>query len=68
MEDNLDFPFVDEDGAYGMQQVVSHLVSQGHRRIACIAPSPDFMLTHYRLQGFKDGLEKAGFTADDAFV
>lgn len=68
VEDNLDFPFVDEDGTYGMRQVISHLVAQGHRRIACIAPSPDLMFTHYRIRGFKEGLEEAGIGMDDALI
>jgi len=68
VEDNLNFPFVDEDGTYGMRQVVSHLVAQGHSRIACIVPSLDLMFTHYRIRGFKDGLEEAGLGVDDALI
>jgi LacI family transcriptional regulator len=67
-EDNLDFPFVDEDGSYGMKLVTEHLTSLGHKRIACIAPPPELMFAHYRLQGFRDGLTKAGLPADDALV
>jgi len=68
VEGNLDFPFVDEDGSHGMSLVIEHLTSLGHKRIACIAPPPELMFAHYRLQGFKDGLAEAGLPVDDALV
>jgi DNA-binding LacI/PurR family transcriptional regulator len=67
-EGELDFPFVDEDGTYGMKLVAMHLASQGHKRIACIAPPPELMFAHYRLKGFKDGLLEAGLPVDDALI
>ena len=65
-EDNYEFPYVDEDGLYGMRLLTRHLISLGHRRIACISPPPELMFAHYRLQGFKDGLAEAGIPTDDA--
>ncbi len=67
-EENIDFPFVDEDGTYGMKLVIEHLVSLGHRRIACISPPPELMFAHYRLQGFKEGLAEASLHTDDALI
>ena len=67
-EEQLDFPFVDEDGTYGMKLVVEHLASLGHQRIACIAPSSELMFAHYRLQGFKEGLAEASLQADDSLI
>jgi len=67
-EDKLDFPFVDEDSTYGMKLVVEHLTSLGHERIACLAPPPELMFAHYRLQGFKEGLAEAGLQADDSLI
>jgi LacI family transcriptional regulator len=58
-ESKQDFPFVDEDSAYGMRLITRHLTSQGHEHIALIAPPLDLMFTHYRLQGFKEGLADA---------
>ncbi|MBE9524442.1 MAG: LacI family DNA-binding transcriptional regulator [Chloroflexi bacterium] len=67
-DEKLDFPFVDEDGIYGMRLVTEHLASQGHQRIACIAPPNDLMFAHYRLGGFKDGLSEAGIPVNDALI
>jgi len=59
-EGELDFPFVDEDGAHGMRLVADHLVNLGHRRIACIASPPQMMFSHYRLIGLHARLEELG--------
>jgi len=67
-EEKIDFPFVDEDGTYGMKLVTKYLASLGHQRIACIAPPPNLMFAHYRLQGFKEGLMEAGIPADDSLI
>lgn len=67
-EENINFPFVDEDGTYGMKTVVEHLASLGHQRIACIAPSSELMFAHYRLQGFIEGLAEVGLEADDSLI
>jgi len=67
-DEKLDFPFVDEDGTYGMRLVTEHLASLGHQRIACIAPPNDLMFAHYRLRGFKEGLSEAGIPVNDALI
>jgi LacI family transcriptional regulator len=46
------FPFVDEDSAAGMRQLVQHLVDLGHQRIGFIAPPSGLMFGHYRLQSY----------------
>lgn len=68
VESELDYPFVDEDGSYGMSLVIEHLISLGHKRIACIAPPPELMFAYYRLEGFKAGLAEAGLPVDDALI
>ncbi|NOX63991.1 MAG: LacI family transcriptional regulator [Chloroflexi bacterium] len=67
-EDALDYPFVDEDGEYGMQLMVEHLVDLGHRRIACIAPPPHLMFAHYRMLGIHKAMEKAGLALQDELL
>ena len=67
-ETRLDFPYVDEDSAYGMKLVAEHLTGLGHRRIACIAPPLDLKFAQYRLQGFMNGLREAGIPKDDTLI
>lgn len=67
-EEKLDFPYVDEDGTHGMRSVIRHLTELGHKKIACIAPPPELMFAHYRLQGFKEGLAEASLPADDSLI
>jgi LacI family transcriptional regulator len=67
-EKENDFAYVDEDGVYAMRLVIQHLVSLGHRRIACIAPPPEMMFAAYRMQGFSDGMAEAGIEMDNALV
>ncbi len=54
--ENNDFHFVDEDGAYGIRQVVDHLISLGHTHLACIAEPRTLTKSYHRVQGFLDGL------------
>lgn len=65
-EEKNDFPYVDEDGAYGMRLITQHLISLGHRRIAYISPPPELMFAHYRSEGFKDAIAEASILTDDS--
>jgi len=67
-EGELDFPFVDEDGAFGMKLVADHLVSLGHQRIACIASPSDLMFTQFRLGGLQSRLEECIQPLDPGLV
>ncbi len=64
----LDFPFIDEDGAHGMAQIVAHLVAQGHRRIAFIGGPPELNFAHERLQGYRQALQTHHLPADPALI
>jgi LacI family transcriptional regulator len=56
-------PHVGVDGRAGIRELVGHLVSQGHRRIAFIAAPKDLTLAPDRLDGYRDGLSDAGYEA-----
>ncbi len=67
-ENHQAFPFVDEDGEYGMRMIVRHLTQEGHGRLAFIAAPDDLMFAHHRLQGFRAGLREAGIPIEEALV
>ncbi|MGB4594712.1 MAG: LacI family DNA-binding transcriptional regulator [Anaerolineaceae bacterium] len=60
---------VDIDNVAAAQMAVKHLISLGHRQIACIvnAPAPYSSATQ-RLEGYKSALEQAGVTYDEKLV
>jgi LacI family transcriptional regulator len=64
IEGELDFPFVDEDGEYGLRLIADHLVNLGHRRIACIASPPELMFSQYRLDGLRSRMEELNVPLD----
>ncbi len=67
-DSGLDFPFVDEDGAFGMELVAAHLVELGHFRIACIASPPELMFSNSRLDGLRSALTARGSSLDESLV
>lgn len=67
-EGDLDFPFVDVDGTQGMRLIGEHLISLGHRRIACIAPPPDLLFAEHRLIGLRQALEEQGLELSEELV
>jgi LacI family transcriptional regulator len=64
----LDFPWLDVDGASGMEQVTQHLIDRGHRRIAYLAAPEDLMFCYYRMNGYKRVLEKDGLRFSEDMV
>jgi DNA-binding LacI/PurR family transcriptional regulator len=56
----LDFPWVDVDGAAGVRQAVEHLLARGHRRIAALAWPENSRVGNDRLQGYFQALQAAG--------
>jgi len=55
----LDFCFVDVDGADGIRQAVEYLIDQGHTRIAVVAWPEDSRVGNERLQGYYDAMQAA---------
>jgi LacI family transcriptional regulator len=68
VEGEANFPFVDEDGAYGMRLVAGHLVQNGHTRVGCISSSPELTFTAYRLQGLRAGLAQLGVSLSEEAI
>ena len=64
----VEFAYVDEDGAAGMRSLVQHFVDLGHRRIAFIAPPPGLMFGRYRLAGYKEGMLDNGLDVDPKWI
>jgi LacI family transcriptional regulator len=50
------------------REIVEHLVSLGHRRIAHIKGHPDHGASGWRLAGYREGLAKAGIPLDPKLV
>ncbi len=62
------FPWVDVDGADGVEQAVNHLLALGHRRIACLAWPEESLTGQYRLVGYYRAMERAGLTVEPGWV
>ncbi|MBT3391995.1 MAG: LacI family DNA-binding transcriptional regulator [Chloroflexi bacterium] len=62
------YPWVDEDGEYGMRLLAHHLADLGHKSIAFIAAPDHLMFAHARLMGFREGLIERGIHLDPTMV
>lgn len=62
------FPYVDVDGAVGMQQVVEHLFALGHRRIAALAWPLGSRVGQNRLDGFLKAFRAAGLEVPEGYI
>lgn len=58
--DELDFPYVDVDGASGIAQAVQYLISRQHRCIAVIAWPEDSRVGNARLRGYHEAMQDCG--------
>jgi LacI family transcriptional regulator len=61
---------IDVDNRAAAREAVEHLLSCGHRRIACItnAPLSSYTVTEERLLGYRDALEAAGISYDEGLI
>lgn len=63
---NVDTVLTDNRGGAAMG--VQHLISHGHRRIACITDEPSMYTVQERLRGYGDALTRAGIEVDPTLI
>jgi DNA-binding LacI/PurR family transcriptional regulator len=66
--EKFDIPMVTINHLEGVRRVVSHLVGLGHRKIACIAYSPDNPHVQQRISAYCEVLNTAGITYDPHLI
>ncbi len=59
-----DFNWVDTDGQSGVNAAVTHLIAQGHQRIALLAWPEDSLSGNFRVLGYRQALAAAGVPFD----
>jgi DNA-binding LacI/PurR family transcriptional regulator len=64
----LQFPWLDIDGARGIELAVEHLVELGHRRIAALAWPETSRVGNNRMQGYIRALQKAGIPLQSELI
>lgn len=60
--------YVDNDNVWAMENVVNHLIEQGHRKIAFAGGEYQFTVNRHRLRGYKQALKKHGIVYDPLLV
>ncbi len=64
----LDFPWIDVDGAAGIQMAVSHLLEMGFTRIAALAWPETSRVGNNRMEGYFNALQAAGITPNPHWI
>ena len=63
-----DFPYVDVDGAEGLEQAVSYLIDRGHRRIGVLAWPEESRVGNDRMTGYFETMESAGLEVNPRWI
>lgn len=66
--DDLDVGYIAVDNVLGGEIAADYLVSLGHRRIATVTGSLNTQAGVYRLEGFKNVLQKKNISIPDEFI
>ncbi len=66
--DNGQFPYVSTDNHNGAYVACNHLLSNGHREIACIQGLPDTSANQERLSGYKEALSTHQVSVNEAYI
>lgn len=64
----LDFPWLDVDGAAGIAMAVTHLLQLGHQRIGALAWPETSRVGNNRMEGYFSALQSAGVIPDPAWI
>jgi DNA-binding LacI/PurR family transcriptional regulator len=64
----LDFCYVDVDGADGIRQAVDYLLGHGHQRIAVIAWPEESRVGNERMQGYREAMHAAHLSVQPEWV
>jgi DNA-binding LacI/PurR family transcriptional regulator len=59
-----EYSYIDIDGTTGVLQAVLHLVALGHRRIAYLGLDPSFGFSRFRLDGYREAIERSRLPYD----
>jgi LacI family transcriptional regulator len=65
---DLDAPSVDVDNEAGARTAVDHLLSLGHRRIACVVFDLSYVAAQERLAGYRAAMRAAGIEPDPRLI
>ncbi|NTU74952.1 MAG: LacI family transcriptional regulator [Anaerolineaceae bacterium] len=65
---DIEYPYVDVDGAAGMAMAIQYLVELGHKQIAYITPPEGLMCTYQRWEGFVHGMEENNLPINKDYV
>ena len=60
--------YVDNNNVEAMENVVNHLIEEGHRRIAFAGGEYQFTVNRHRLRGYRQALEAHGIPYDESLV
>ncbi len=67
-DENMHCPVVATDNKTAVKEAIKHLVSLGHRRIACITGPVNSFSYASRFDGYKEALSEEGIEFDDRLV
>mgnify|MGYP000935953820 CR=1 FL=1 len=60
--------WVDVNNKQGSENAIEHLVSKGYKRIAYVYDEKNNLFEQNRLEGYKNGLKKAGLKINDEYI
>lgn len=61
-------PYITTDSYFGACKATEHIISMGHRSIACIQGRPGISANTDRISGYKDTLKKNNISVDNSLI